>query len=140
MDTTTSTAATPGIDFILADITSHANYRCWARETPAWVLSALRARPFKAQRNEEDGRLSPFRIIKLRKNRYWVGVERDNPIITVIPVGFNGSARRWFQKRILNFKVMYRSIEQLAVSQPPAEADTADSAACHCGRDRGIAA
>src|SRR5690554_482504 len=109
MDTTTSTAATPGIDFILADITSHANYRCWERETPAWVLSALRARPSKAKRKEEDGRVSHFRIIKLRKNRYWVEAERDNTLFTVIPVGFNGSARHWFQKRILNFKVMYRS-------------------------------
>ena len=125
MDTATSlTTVSDDRNHTCADMTRHAEFRCWERDTPEWVLDALRARPFKAQRKEEDGCLTHYRIVRVANNKYWVGVERDNTLITVIPVGFGArfeTPYKWFRKRILNFDVMFKSISRMPISRPPAE-------------------
>lgn len=119
MTTTSTTSSTLDAQAPSVGMTVHANQRAGERDTPAWVLAALRDRPFIAQRREPDGRLSNLRIIKVRKGRYWVGVERDGVLITVMPVGFNGSARNWFRNRILIFEVIYKSIKRIPVTAEP---------------------
>jgi hypothetical protein len=102
-----------------AGITAHAFDRCLQHEVPSWVVDALRARPFMAQRKEAEGRISYFRIVRVGGGRFWVGVERDDVLITVIPVGFGSSSRRWFRNRILNFEVIYKQIKLMPILRGP---------------------
>lgn len=97
-------------------LTRHAESRARQRQVPPWVMCELVARPFMAQARVE-GILTYFRIVRVSKGRYWVGVERNNHLATVIPVVGMRRARSWFKRRILNYKVMMRSIERMPTSR-----------------------
>jgi hypothetical protein len=99
------------------DLSDHAIIRCQERQVPDLVLERINDGAFLAQALEDDGRISNFRIVRVGIERFWVAVEREGVIVTIIPVGFIGSsARDWFGRRLLNFRHVMPIIESLPVT------------------------
>jgi hypothetical protein len=98
-------------------LSDHARVRCYERQVPESVLECIQGGSFVAQALEDDGRISNFHIVRVATLRYWVGVERDGVMVTILPVGFEGSAARdWFSRRLLNFRHVISTIEALPVT------------------------
>jgi hypothetical protein len=85
------------------ELSDHATIRCEERKLPDTVLERIQRGTYVAQALEDDGRISNLHIVRVATDHYWVAIERDAVVVTVILVGFEGSsAREWFSRRLLN--------------------------------------
>jgi hypothetical protein len=99
------------------EMSNHANLRGEERKLPDTVLERIQRGTLVAQALEDDGRISNFHIVRVATDHYWVAIERDAVVVTVIPVGFEGStAREWFSRRLLNYRHVIEVIESLPVT------------------------
>jgi hypothetical protein len=99
------------------ELSNQATIRCEERKLPDTVLERIQRGTYVAQALEDDGRISNFHIVRVATDHYWVGIERDAVVVTVIPVGFEGStAREWFSRRLLNYRHVIEVIESLPVT------------------------
>jgi hypothetical protein len=99
------------------ELSDHATIRCEERKLPDTVLECIQRGTFIAQALEDDGRISNLHIVRVATDHYWVAIERDAVVVTVILVGFEGStAREWFSRRLLNYRHVIEVIESLPVT------------------------
>jgi hypothetical protein len=99
------------------ELSDHATIRCEERKLPDTVLERIQRGTYVAQALEDDGRISNFHIVRVATDHYWVAIERDAVVVTVIPVGFEGStAHEWFGRRLLNYRHVIEVIESLPVT------------------------
>lgn len=108
--------------------TKHALERIQERNTPDYVLDQLETKPLMLDGRDEYGMISEFRIVKVAKTRFWVGIVRDLNLLTLIRVGDTQNAYKWFEKRLSNYKAVERQIQSLAVTECSQAAMTKDLA------------
>lgn len=93
-------------------LTRHAYFRAMQRKIPEYFLDVIlgyKGKVFIAQGKDENDKLVNYRIVKTRHGYFWVGIEQDGFLITVIKV----DNLNWIRNRVMNYKHMSKSIRKL---------------------------
>ena len=97
--------------------TYHARKRMSDRRIPEYVIDYFEAgRAFIAQGRKVNNIVSNYHIVRVSKDEFVVGIEREDNVVTLIRVD---KAYTWFKNRLFNFKHMYRQIRALPILYSP---------------------
>ena len=80
------------------DYTQHAEKRIKEREAPSHVLEALEGTSLIVKGKGEYGNLVNFRIVRVATNIFWVGIESNGDLITLMKVGATEDAYSYFRR------------------------------------------
>lgn len=94
-------------------ITQHANLKILDRGIPQRIINRmLHKEAFTAQgRRHHEDPITNYLIIRYANNKYYVGVERENTLITVIRVDY--APDNWFRRRLLSYRHQIAYIKKL---------------------------
>lgn len=99
----------------------HSLRRIADHEIPNWVERLLVTNAFQAhgfhKKTNNDHVI--YRIVRVKKGLYYVGIEVDGELVTAMPVGDSESPYNWFKNRLHNFRVMWRAISNMSIAVDP---------------------
>ena len=97
--------------------TRHAQERIEEREAPDYVLEALEKRSLIVKGKDEYGHLVNFRIARVAKHIFWVAIEKNGNLLTLIKVGATEDAYSYFRRCLLNYHDAQARLHKLPITQ-----------------------